>query len=246
MAIDSVSTYQPRRHNTPKFPSVSKRDITYGYIDLQKQDEIIMHGTPVTTSDKILAATGSIIGVTLPLLAFMKKQNVKNPFKLNYKVGEMLTMAAGGNLGGILLSSIGEPKVDKRKKWKEGAFQMMLTTLPLLLIDGSVKLCEKSKNKKINNNFVKILISAAGVTLGSNLAVTFSNKLRNEKEAKKPKRELKPIDMIANIDDVVGMMVLAKIPFASKIKIERALPFIYAFCGYRSGTADKKPVKKAN
>lgn len=241
MAITSVSPNINHKNRMQNF--LAKKEISYGYIDLQRQDEVILHGTPLKTTDKILAATGSIIGVSIPLLTFMRKQNVKNPFKLKYKVGEMLAMAAGGNLGGILLSSIGEPKVDKIKKWKEGAFQMLLTSLPLLFVDGGIKLCEKSKNTKINNNFAKILVSIAGVALGSNLAVEASNRLRSEKEAKKPKRELKPIDMIANIDDIVGIMVLSKIPFASKIKIERALPFIYAFCGYRSGTADRKPVK---
>ncbi len=246
MAMDSLSINTRNGNHMQNFPSPRKREITYGYIDLERQDDVIIHGTPLTTTDKVLAATGALTGVTIPLLTFMKKQKVKNPFKLKYKVGEMLTMAAGGNLGGILLSSIGEPDIDKKKKWKEGAFQMMLTSLPILFVDGGVKLCEKVKNKKINNNFVKVLVSAAGVALGSNLAVELSNKLRRGKDAKKPARELKPIDMIANIDDIVAIMVLAKIPFASKIKIERALPLIYSFCGYRSGTADRKPVKNAN
>ena len=52
--------------------------------------------------------------------------------------------------------------------------------------------------------------------------------------------ELKLIDMIANLDDFVAICVLAKIPFANKIHIERALPFIYSFCGFRSGTGDKR------
>ena len=44
----------------------------------------------------------------------------------------------------------------KLKKWKEGAFQMSLTATPMLLVDGIIKLCEKSKNPRINNNFTKI------------------------------------------------------------------------------------------
>ena len=108
------------------------------------------------------------------------------------------------------------------------------------MVDGSIKLCEKSKNKKINNNFVKILASVTGVVIGSNTAMAIFNSLRSDKEAKKPKRELKLKDMIANIDDAVAICVLAKIPFADKIHIERALPFIYSICGYRSGTGDRK------
>lgn len=243
MAVEQVKHNIYHAHNMTNFLA-NRKEITYGYINLPKSDETLRKGKPLTTKDKVLAATGSIIGVSIPLLAFMKSQKVKNPFKVNFKLKEMLLTAAGGNLGGILLSSIGEPKSDRIKKWKEGAFQMLLTSLPIFLVDGGIKLCEKAKSTKINNNFVKILTSIAGVAIGSNTALAISNKLRSEKEAKKPKRELKPIDMIANIDDLVAIMVLAKIPFANKIKIERALPFIYSFCGYRSGTGDRKPAAK--
>mgnify|MGYP006916369472 CR=1 FL=1 len=138
------------------------------------------------------------------------------------------------------MSSIGEPKEDIKKKWKEGAFQMALTSAPLLLVDGSIALCSKSKKPIINNNFTKIICSILGVTIGSNSAAALFNSLRSEKEAKKPKRELKLKDMIANLDDAVAICVLAKIPFVDKIHIERALPFIYSICGYRSGTGDRK------
>ncbi len=46
--------------------------------------------------------------------------------------------------------------------------------------------------------------------------------------------------MIANLDDAVAICVLAKIPFADKIHIERALPFTTSICGYRSVTGDRK------
>ena len=85
----------------------------------------------------------------------MKKQNTKNLFKLKYGVKEMLSMAACGNIGGILMSSIGESKQDKLKKWKEGAFQMSLTATPMLLVDGIIKLCEKSKNPNKEEDVLK-------------------------------------------------------------------------------------------
>lgn len=236
MAIESITTNVPQRHYMNAFMA-NRKDISYGYINLQKSQE---SESGLSKKDRILAGVGSTLGVAIPVLAYMKHQKVNNMFKLHYNAYQMIGMAAAGNVGGILLSSIGESKKDQKKKWKEGAFQMALTTLPLLLVDGGIKLVEKVKSKKINNNFVKILVSVIGVAIGSNTAVAISNKLRSDKEAKKPKRELKLIDMIANIDDFVAIMVLAKIPFAKKIKIERALPFIYAFCGYRSGTGDKK------
>ena len=45
----------------------------------------------------------------------MKRQKIKNPFKVEYTVVEMLSMAAAGNIGGILLSSIGSQRKIKRK-----------------------------------------------------------------------------------------------------------------------------------
>ena len=239
MAIESINSYIPQRQSMTNFLANGKQ-ISYGYMNMKKDPDVIDHGKDITKKDKILAATGGILGVSIPLLTFMKMQKAPNIFKVKYKVQHMLTMAACGNIGGIMMSSIGEPKSDKIKKWKEGAFQMSLTSLPMLLVDGSIKLCEKSKNKKINNNFVKILASITGVAIGTNTAIAISNKLRSDKEAQKPKRELKLIDMIANLDDAVAICVLAKIPFADKIHIERALPFIYSFCGYRSGTGDRK------
>ncbi len=237
--IAQTTQYTPQRTTMSSFLS-TKKDISYGQINMKKPPEVQQLGQDITTKDKLLAAGGAILGVSVPLLTFMKHQKVSNIFKVKYKVQHMLTMAACGNIGGILLSSIGESKQDKLKKWKEGAFQMILTSAPMLLVDGSIKLCSKSKNPKINNNFTKILASIAGVAIGSNSAIYVSNKLRSEKEAKRPKRELKLKDMIANLDDAVAICVLAKIPFADKIHIERALPFIYSICGYRSGTGDRK------
>ncbi len=239
MAIESITSHINQRQHMTNFLA-NNREISYGHMNLKKSEETKNNGKDITQKDKILAATGSIVGVLIPLITFMKMQKAPNVFKVKYKVQHMLTMAASANIGGILMSSIGEPKSDRIKKWKEGAFQMSLTSLPMLLVDGSIKLCEKSKNKKINNNFVKIIASIAGVAIGSNTAMAIFNNLRSDKEAKKPKRELKLKDMIANIDDAVAICVLAKIPFADKIHIERALPFIYSICGYRSGTGDRK------
>lgn len=211
-------------------------NIAYGHMNMPQKNA----DSTVTTKDKVKALAGSVVGVSIPVMYLMKKQNTKNLFKLKYGVKEMLTMAACGNIGGILVSSIGESTRDKLKKWKEGAFQMTLTATPMILVDNIIKLCEKSKNPKINNNFTKIVASIGGVAIGSNAAISLFNHLRSGKEAKKPKRELKLVDMVANLDDAVAVCVLAKIPFADKIHIERALPFIYSFCGYRSGTGENR------
>ena len=212
------------------------REISYGRINMPGKNP----ENTLTAKDKIKAGIGSTLGVMIPLAMYMKKQNIKNIFHVKYTVKEMIAIAAGGNIGGILLSSIGEPKNNKLKKWKEGTFQMALTVIPMLLVDNIIAFCEKSSNPKINNNLTKIAGSIAGVAIGSSAAIRIFNKLRSNKDIKKPKRELKPIDMLANIDDIVAICVLAKIPFADKLHIERALPFIYAYCGYRSGTGENR------
>jgi len=226
--------------NTQQYPRMSSfqtgKDISYGHINMPQKNP----DSTVTKWEKTRALIGATAGTAIPLARIMKKQNVKNLFDIKYGVKEMLTIAAGGNLGGILLSSIGEKKRDKIKKWKEGAFQMTLTAAPMLIVDNIIKYCEKSKNPKINNNLTKIAASVAGVTIGSHAAIALFNGLRSDKEAHKPKRELKLIDMVANLDDAVAVCVLAKVPFADKIHVERILPFIYTFCGYRSGTGDNK------
>lgn len=233
MAVSKVDMTITPRHTMTGFVT-NHKDITYGYINLERSQT----GPVLTNKEKVAAAAGAIAGVAASVVGLMKYQHVKNPLKLKYSVPEMLIMAAAGNIGGVTLSSFSDSKSDKVKKWKEAAYQMMLTSAPMLLVDGAVKLCERTK--KLNNNFAKIISSALGVAVGSNAALALSNKLRSDKEAKKPKRELKPVDMIANVDDLVAILVLAKIPFADKIHIERALPLIYAFCGYRAGTADKR------
>lgn len=228
----NINTLQPPCMNDFQ----TGKNISYGHINMPQKNP----DSTVTKWEKTRAFIGAAAGTALPVAMIMKKQNTKNFFNIKYGVKEMLAIAAGGNLGGILLSSIGEKKRDKIKKWKEGIFQMTITAAPMLLVDNIIKFCEKSNNPKINNNLTKIAASVAGVAIGSQAAIALFNRLRSDKEARKPKRELKLIDMVANLDDVVAVCVLAKIPFADKIHIERVLPFIYTFCGYRSGTGDNR------
>lgn len=190
--------------------------------------------------EKILAGIGAVTGVGLVLSVMMSLQKIKNPMKLNYRVQEMLAMAGCADIGGILMSSIGASSNDKRKKWTEGAFQFALTSTPLICVDTILKQCGKSSKRYINNNITKIAASVAGVYAGSNLALFIANKIRKQSPAKQPERKLKLIDMVANFDDAVAIMVLAKIPFADKIQIKRLLPFIYSFCGFRSGTGNTR------
>ncbi len=215
-----------------------KRDkLPNGNVSFSAQNETVKK---IPQNDNMLAFIGSITGVGLVLGGMMKHQRVKNPFNLEYKVQHMISMAGCADIGGILLSSIGKNKNEKKQKWTEGAFQFALTSTPLLFVDTILKQFSKSKKRIINNNVTKIAASVGGVYTGSHLALWIANQLRKNKEAPQPKRKLKPVDMIANFDDAVAIMVLAKIPFADKIQIKHLLPFIYSFCGYRSGTGNTR------
>ena len=227
---NSVHSNNPNRQDIPLETYLSEHD----YPDNNKNHKSFF------TKDNVLAFIGSVSGVGLVLGAMMKRQKIKNPMKLNYRVQEMLAMAGCADLGGILLSSIGTNSTERRKKWTEGAFQFALTSTPLIFVDTILKQCGKSSKRIINNNITKIAASVAGVYTGSHLALWVANKLRKQSPSKQPQRELKLIDMIANFDDAVAIMVLAKIPFADKIQIKRLLPFIYSFCGFRSGTGNTR------
>ena len=43
-------------------------------------------------------------------------------------------------------------------------------------------------------------------------------------------------DALANVDDAFGAFSIAKIPMADKV--EKILPLIYVWCGYRAGQSN--------
>ena len=55
---------------------------------------------------------------------------------------------------------------------------------------------------------------------------------------KYPDRKLTPKDALANIDDGIGALALAKLPIAEKLNITGFLPAVYLACGYRAGQSN--------
>ena len=45
-------------------------------------------------------------------------------------------------------------------------------------------------------------------------------------------------DAIANIDDAFGALVIAKFPGIKHLHVEKVLPVIFAWCGYRAGESN--------
>ena len=189
----------------------------------------------IRTSDKIQAAVGSSICTLVPLILMMKKQKVKNPFELNYGLREMVTLSASSISGGVVAGMISDTKEARKNKFKEGVFQFMNGTIPTWIVSGVLKLAELSD--KFNNIPSKIGSVILALAVGMYGTATVSNLLFDPMD-KKPDRKLKLKDCMANVDDAIGVLILAKIPFVEKLHIDALLPVIYGYSGYRAGKSN--------
>ena len=219
---------------------INQNYLTFRHTPEQKQDvrPLQRHRNEVreiTTGDKIKAGVGAIAGTVLPMMFMMKKQKVKNPFKLQYGLQEIIGMSASSIVGGVAVGMIGENKKTNENKLKEGLFQFMNASIPTWIVGGVLKLCESSKN--FNNIPGKIMSIAGGLIVGMYGAASVSNLICDPHD-KRPDRKLTLKDCLINIDDALGVLVLAKFPCADKLHFERLLPFISAYCGYRSGKSN--------
>lgn len=183
-------------------------------------------------TDKLEAAVGSAVGTGIGLLCMMKRQKVKNPFNVKYSLLEMAALSACSIAGGVALSLHGDDNETDKRKMKEGVFQFCNAAIPTWLAGACLKHCETTKH--FNNAPAKILSVLGAIIVGMHGAASLANKLFDPKDLE-PDRKLKLKDGIANIDDLVGILVLAKIPFLKNIPFDRALPFIYTYCGYKAG-----------
>lgn len=189
----------------------------------------------ISTSDKVKAIAGSLIGTAIPMVMMMKKQKIKNPLKLEYGMWDMVGMSAGSIAGGVALGIFGEEKEVKANRLREGFFQFMNAAIPTWIVGGVLSLCNHSKMH--NNIKNKILSTIGGLLVGMYGSAALANIITDPKD-KHPDRKLTYKDALANIDDAIGVFVLAKFPFADKLKLERFLPLIYTMCGYRVGKSN--------
>lgn len=178
------------------------------------------------------ALIGAAIGTAAPVCCMLKKQQITNPLKLEYNLKDMITLSASSIAGGVAAGCILEAPQTQEKKVKEGVFQFINASFPAIFSTGALKLCKKSKH--FNNNAGKICAIAGGVIAGMFLGVKTTNKIFDPKD-EHPDRKLSPKDCIANIDDVIGALTLAKIPMVQNLQIDKLLPAVYTYCGYRAG-----------
>ncbi len=186
-------------------------------------------------SDMLKSLAGSVAGTLIPLAFMMKKQGVKNPFKVKYGLGDMLILSGAPIIGGVACAMIGNDAKTNKAKRNEGVFQFFNAAIPTWIAGATLQLCEN--NKKLNNIPMKVFSILASVLIGMHGAASVSNLICDPKD-KDPDRKLTLRDSIANVDDLVGVLVLAKFPLADKLHVEKLLPFIYAYCGFRAGKSN--------
>lgn len=188
-----------------------------------------------TTQDKVKAAAGSLLGVAIPVALMMKKQKVKNPFKLKYNMGDMIVLSGTPIIGGVSVGMIGNNRETNYAKSKEGVFQFLNAAIPTWLTGATIRLCETTP--KLNNIPAKIASIAGSLLIGMHGAASVSNLICDPKD-EHPDRKLDLKDSLANLDDMLGVLVLAKFPLANKLQLEKLLPLIYSYCGYRAGKSN--------
>lgn len=186
------------------------------------------------TRVKIASAIGAAAGASLAVATLARKQN-KGFLTMDYGLKEMLTVGlsaiSGGVLGGVLTSN---PKKHERKL-DEGIFQYSMVALPGVAVSGAMLACEKIK--PLNNAPSKIAATALALAGGMEIAVDVANFV-SDIDNNEPDRKLKFKDAIASVDDLIGILLLAKVKFVKKMKLDKLLPLVYSFCGYKAGTTN--------
>lgn len=189
----------------------------------------------ISNEDKTKAFLGSAIGTALPLLLMIKKQKIKNPLKLKYGMWDMVGVSASSIAGGVSFGLINEEKSVQKNRLKEGFFQFLNAAIPTWVVGGAISLCENSE--KYNTKSFKFLSVIGGLLVGMYGSAALANLITDPKD-KYPDRKLTPKDALANIDDGIGALALAKIPMLDKLNISGILPLIYTACGYRAGKSN--------
>ena len=216
--------------------------------------------------NKPLMAGIALLGATLPVLAinlakgkghavfdaFQKQASKGQKFKAIYNLFEIknfadiFASATGAVAGGIIGGFLGDKNPEnKKEKIKEGTFEFLNTMIPTALVAAGELISEKTG--KFKSAPAKAAMIAGSVAGGMFIANKTSNKLNetvfDKDEPIKEKRNFKISDCFVHIDDILALLVIAKVPFARVIHADKILPLLYAKTGYETATA-KKPEKK--
>lgn len=189
---------------------------------------------------KTVVAASSIAGTILPMVYFAKKQNglkkFVDLFKIKYELPEVLALSTGSIAGGVLGGLAADKKANKKRKIQEGVFQFMNATVPTAISGGLLLAIANSKKYK-ESRVAQVGAIVGALAVGMPLAAKLSN-LINDPKDKEPDRKITLKDSVVNMDDALGALVIAKFPLIEATHLDKALPVIFAWCGYRAGQSN--------
>lgn len=165
-----------------------------------------------------------------------KAKTVLKSYNIEYGLKEMLLTSFGSIAGGLSGGILFNKEESKKAKIKESVFQFANIAIPTSIVAGLLKFTDKSKNFK--GVLPKIASVIMGIGVGMPIASFLSNELNNSiiDKSNQNKRKICLKDCFVHIDDLVGALALAKIPFADKLHVDKILPVFYGLCGYEAGT----------
>lgn len=189
---------------------------------------------------KVAVGAGSVVATILPMVYFARKQNGLKKFidlfKLEYKLKEVITLSTCSIAGGVLSGILADKKSNKKRKIQEGVFQFMNATVPTAIAGGLLEAIAHSKKYK-ESRLAQIGAIVTGLAVGMPIAAKLSN-LINDPKDKEPDRKITLKDSIINMDDALGALVIAKFPLVEATHLDKAMPAIFAWCGYRAGQSN--------
>lgn len=233
--ISSINN-KPKHNVFSAFQEVSHTKNVYSTLKYKRNHRI----EEPDTKKQVVVAAGSTLATLLPMIYFAKKQTglkkITDLIKVKYELPQILTLSTASILGGVVSGIAADKKANKKRKVQEGVFQFMNATIPTLLVGGAMKLIEDNVKYK-ESKPVKVASIATGLIAGMPLAAFISNIINDPKD-KEPDRKLTLKDSIINMDDALGALIVAKVPIVEHLHLDKIMPAIFAWCGYRAGQSN--------
>lgn len=210
---------------------------------------------------KKAVAVASLVGATVPLALYnIKKGKLKETADIfaneastikdkvlgSFNILEVenikqiaVSLLGSITAGTVIGNALDNNKENKKARYKEGLYGTFNTLIPMGIITGAHAIME-AKNIK-PNLLGKAGLILGGITSGMILSNKVSNKINktifhdDKKEFKE--RKMKLTDCLVHLDDILGVLVISKIPFAEQIG--KILPLIYAHVGYEAGVGEE-------
>ena len=198
------------------------------------------------------ALAGASLGALLSVIYFGKKQypgvkinSLENLWKIlmpEYELKELVGVSTAAVGGGLAFSYPFTDEKDKKSLVRESIFQFVNMNLPTSMVALSLLFCDKKIPEKYRIP-AKMGMIAGSVFGGVYAAVKFSDFLKRkifEKDNTSPPRKITIDNFFVHADDLLGIFVLAKVPFVRTLKLDTILPFLYARAGYEVSKFDEE------